>query len=634
MDDTRTPLPIGTVLHERYRIEEHLGGGGFGLTYRATDLGFEDRTVVIKEYYPRANPGAATLRRTEDGCTLTLDPHQREEHQREIRRVLKEGLHFRSFQQPHLVSVQEAFLAHNTAYLVMGYVEGATLEALLKAQGRLAPALVHQMLEQVGSALHYMHTKQHTLHLDVKPANIIWSGAQFVLIDFGEAKTLSAGQNPSQQAERFSLSSRGYTPAYAAPEQLDHIVPKGPYTDIYSLGVTAYESVTGELPPSSMQRQLKGATLELGSVPAGRLRTLLGQALTVRPDDRPASIMAWLEPSGETVKTDDKQSQERNPVQPVRGPNRMAQAGIVGLLVLLLALLWWVSRNPAAPPEVTEAAPAPVDSSEAAPMDTLAAPSDSVAPSPEEETDQEVITPPAPETVYVATPQPITPPTTSIGMTFVQIPAGSFRMGSSSSEAGSDEQPVHEVRISRGFELGKYEVTQAEWEAVMGSNPSWFPGANRPVEQVSWEDAQAFIRRLNARGDGYTYRLPTEAEWEYACRAGTPGERYGSLDAVAWHAGNSGDRTHDVGSKQPNAWGLHDCLGNVYEWVGDRYGKDYYGESRGNDPPGPNNGYFRVCRGGSWYDSPKNVRAAFRIYYDPALRFYFRGFRVARTVNL
>ena len=185
------------------------------------------------------------------------------------------------------------------------------------------------------------------------------------------------------------------------------------------------------------------------------------------------------------------------------------------------------------------------------------------------------------------------------------IPAGEFRMGSAG--GNDDERPVHAVRISRPYALSKYEVTQAEWEAVMGSNPSGFAecGPSCPVEQVSWDNAQEFIGRLNARAGGVRYRLPTEAEWEYAARAGTSGDRYGNLDAIAWYDGNSGGRTHPVGQKAPNAWGLHDMHGNVGEWVEDCWHDSYVGApangmawTAGGDCRG------RVLRGGSWTTYP------------------------------
>ena len=213
-------------------------------------------------------------------------------------------------------------------------------------------------------------------------------------------------------------------------------------------------------------------------------------------------------------------------------------------------------------------------------------------------------------------------------MEFVQVPAREFRMGSESEEALYWER----VRISRGFWLGKHEVTQAEWQAVMGSNPSWFDecGPDCPVEGVSWDDVQEFIRKLNAALGEERYRLPTEAEWEYAARAGTSGDRYSEdLDAIAWNRDNSGDRTHPVGRKAPNAWGLYDMLGNVREWVGDWYGP-YPGGSV-TDPRGPVSGSYRVIRGGGWGDYARSCRASTRLYHSPGGRGVDLGFRLLRT---
>ena len=222
------------------------------------------------------------------------------------------------------------------------------------------------------------------------------------------------------------------------------------------------------------------------------------------------------------------------------------------------------------------------------------------------------------------------PPAGPGGMEFVWVPAGEFRMGSTSSEADNDERPVTRVRISRGFWLGKYEVTQSEWQAVMGSNPSRFAGCGRcPVEEVSWEDVQQFIRRLNSQEGREVYRLPTEAEWEYAARAGTAGDRYGNLDAIAWYRQNSGGRTQPVGGKTPNAWGLHDMLGNVFEWVQDWHGD--YPRGAVTDPRGPGSGSYRVSRGGGWDDGAGFVRAPFRRYALPGARIDDLGFRLLRT---
>ena len=216
------------------------------------------------------------------------------------------------------------------------------------------------------------------------------------------------------------------------------------------------------------------------------------------------------------------------------------------------------------------------------------------------------------------------------GMEFELVPAGQFEMGSTSDEADSDEQPVTQVEISQAFYMGKYEVTQGQWKAVMGedSNPSRSRMCDAcPVDSVTLEETLEFVRRLNEALEDTLYRLPTEAEWEYAARAGETGERYGPLDEVAWHGGNSDQMTHPVGEKRANAFGLHDTLGNVWEWVEDRYGQ--YAGGQAVDPGGPVSGQFRVSRGGSWYSESVFCRLANRYATPPSRRGHNIGFRLA-----
>jgi formylglycine-generating enzyme required for sulfatase activity len=226
--------------------------------------------------------------------------------------------------------------------------------------------------------------------------------------------------------------------------------------------------------------------------------------------------------------------------------------------------------------------------------------------------------------------------TNSIGMEFVLIPSGSFIMGADKNfeEAADDETPQHRVTISKPFYLGAHEVTQAQWTAVMGNNPSKFKGRSNPVEMVSWDDVQIFIRRLNQQEGHKRYRLPTEAEWEYAARAGTTGaysfgDDADSLGRYAWYVGNSGDKTHPVGQKQSNPWGLYDMHGNVWEWVQDWYDSAYYSRSPGTDPKGPSSGSYRVVRGGSWNHHAMHCRSANRYDLTPDIRNVYFGFRLA-----
>ncbi|MCB9545787.1 MAG: formylglycine-generating enzyme family protein [Myxococcales bacterium] len=212
---------------------------------------------------------------------------------------------------------------------------------------------------------------------------------------------------------------------------------------------------------------------------------------------------------------------------------------------------------------------------------------------------------------------------------FRWAPPGQFMMGSPNDEEGRWGSEVqHPVELTAGFWLADTPVTQALWAAVMDGNPARFKGPDRPVEQVSWDDAQAFIARLNTQQPGLALSLPTEAQWEHACRAGTDGPRYGDLDAVAWWEGNSGGQTQPVGQKQPNPWGLYDMLGNVWEWCADWLGA--HGTTLQVDPAGPAGGSVRVYRGGSWSDSARSVRAACRHGNSPGRRHGLLGFRLSR----
>jgi len=212
------------------------------------------------------------------------------------------------------------------------------------------------------------------------------------------------------------------------------------------------------------------------------------------------------------------------------------------------------------------------------------------------------------------------------------IPAGEFDMGSPDAEQYRfiDEGPVHRAKISNPFYMGKYEVTQAQWKVIMGNNPSNWQGDNLPVEEVTWDDAQEFMQKA---GDGF--RLPTEAEWEYACRAGSKvrwsfGDDQEKLGDNAWFDGNSDHKTHEVGTKGPNAWKLYDMHGNVYEWCSDWYGEKYYEECKNGvtDPTGPADGAERVRRGGSWAHCFISARSADRDKNKPEAKNNYIGFRV------
>jgi formylglycine-generating enzyme required for sulfatase activity len=259
----------------------------------------------------------------------------------------------------------------------------------------------------------------------------------------------------------------------------------------------------------------------------------------------------------------------------------------------------------------------------------------------EAQPDPAVVTDPALRAAIIATGRPWRVRDTATQVEMLLVPPGTFQMGCI---MGSDlygcvswlEQPVHQVTLTNAFYLGRFELTQSQWVATMGSNPSYFQGqpdsASRPVEQVSWNTIQGY---LSATG----FRLPTEAEWEYACRAGTQTPFYnGSTDdttlgTLAWYGaccgGNSGEQSHAVGGKLANAFGFHDMLGNVREWVNDRYG--VYTAVAQTNPTGPASSTTRVVRGGDWWGISWSLRSSIRASSEPHDAFYLIGFRVART---
>jgi len=224
-----------------------------------------------------------------------------------------------------------------------------------------------------------------------------------------------------------------------------------------------------------------------------------------------------------------------------------------------------------------------------------------------------------------------------VELEMVYVKGGTFMMGATE-EQGDDaydwEKPAHEVTLTKDYYIGKFEVTQGVWEAVMGENPSSFDesGDDYPVEHVSWNEIQDFLRELN-RLTGRKYALPTEAQWEYAARGGNKSKGYkysggNDIGEVAWYDANSGDKTHPVGKKTPNELGIYDMSGNVWEWCSDCYDNYYYSESPETDPTGPSEGSNRVVRGGGWFNGAGGCRVSNREYTHQGFRYDYCGFRV------
>jgi len=593
---------------------------------------------------------------------------------------------------PNVVRLHKYGTVGDLPYLVMEYVEGRTLTSemgRLTARGeRMPPAVLRHVLEQVINALEAAHSLD-IIHRDIKPDNVMIQAVpgdpHFVrVLDFGLAKFLE-----SQRDTSLLLG----TPTFMAPEQITREAV-GPWTDLYAVGVLAFELLTGkrpfegETPQEIIAKKLDPDhdPLDPGAGPEvpDALREFLRRAIHRDPEKRfrqaarfreamEEAFRQWAEgpaddrtggkitvPAGEgagavagpgttgrvpevreTVSAPPREPRPNSEASPRRRRGGAAAGLAILATVAVAGVIAWrlgVFRGPSGPEAASPAAAAVVD---AGPDGTEGASGAIGAASP---TEAGVDAPPG----------------------FVEVPAGEFLMGSPDDEAGrkADEGPQRWVRIPRPFWIRKTEVTQGEWQALMKNNPSSFRscGPDCPVENVSWWDAVAWCNALSRR-DGLEecyrlkgcrgrpgetayrcaearflgprckgYRLPTEAEWEYAARGGSIGPHYGEIDAVAWYQGNSGGAPRPVGGKRPNAFGLYDMLGNVWEWTQDGYRDSYEGAPLDGSAVEASQAGARSHRGGSWILEARSVRAAVRHGGDPDLRYYGLGLRPVRSI--
>ena len=609
--ERRSPLVLKhrTLLAEQFVIGRVLGKpGGFGITYLGWDIRLET-LVAVKEYLPRDNAGRDTDR-------VTIVPHSREDEESfryGLEAFLMEARTLARFDHANVVRVRTFFEENDTAYLVMDYYEGTSLEGYLNQKGgRIPEKLALDIMMPILDGLREVHEKGF-LHRDIKPHNIyLTQSARPILLDFGAARFA--------MGERSQSLSVLLTPGYAPYEQYHRKGRQGTWTDIYACGATLYRMVTGKAPPEATERERKDELTPPDRMVnvSGGFQTAVLQALATRSADRPQTIhelqeMLLGKAGPSTVPTPDpkpkpepKPASKPAPSPPPPAEDRASVSEKVnpplfgawkkwGLLAVLLLVGVFVAysmgskQNTRSYRETTSAA---VRS--------------------QSDTRQEKSKLPARFT-------------NSLGQAFVYIKPGTFWMGSPSDEPKRDsDETRHKVTLTKGFYLQTTEVTQGQWERVMGSNPSYFKncGADCPVENVSWEDIQEFIRKLN-REEGKKYRLPTEAEWEYACRAGTEtpfsfgkclstdqANYDGNYPMPGCGKGAYREKPAPVKSFAPNAWGLYDMHGNVWEWCEDWKGD--YPSGAVTDPEGPSNGSVRVLRGGSWSNYAGNCRSANR----------------------
>ncbi|HYG79145.1 MAG TPA: bifunctional serine/threonine-protein kinase/formylglycine-generating enzyme family protein [Pyrinomonadaceae bacterium] len=647
-------LSPGTILQDRYRVIRQLGRGGMGTVYEAMDERVS-AVVVVKE----ANEAGSES--------------QRREFEREARLLA-------NLQHKTLPKVMDYFVEGGFEYLVMEYVPGYDLGELLRRRGSpFHPKAVLRWADELLQVLEYLHgLRPPILHRDIKPANLkLTQREDLYLLDFGLAKG-AAGSMTMTQASR---SVHGFTPVYAPLEQ---IAGQGTdaRSDLYALGATLYHLLTNVVPASAPVRDeeleherpdpLTPIRRLNPKVPPG-VAEVIHRAMAIRRKNRFESAAemrrALADAAAETLRDDGGEAQQvgaqgatpaermnyapptvppayglktdpadgrgtREPQQPGVGefgqkhpapaaaefprprvgPVRRKSLllfvviGVAALAVVITAIL--LARNARQSRSAAgvggEEAVQPVG---AAPTSRLGAPS-------------------------------YTENLNGVPLEMVLILGGTFEMGTNSDE-GQYERPKHTVTVPT-FYLGKYEVTQAQWRAVMGTEPSGFKGGDLPAERVSWEDAVEFCQRLSAM-TGLEYRLPTEAEWEYACRARTTtafahGDSIGSAQAnfnggYPYGTAQSDDffeRTTPVGFYSPNGFGLFDMHGNVEEWVADTFHVSYEGApADGSAWVGGGDTKYRMQRGGSWKSAGERLRCAAREFATPETATDSAGFRVA-----
>lgn len=597
--DQSQMLPIGTLLRGNLTVEAYLSSGGFGNTYRVVDA-FGQR-FAVKEFYM----SGITERRQSDGLTVDVSNTQNLDlYNSQLDKFRKEAIRIHNLNHPNIVRVHDLFVENGTAYYMMDLIEGSSLADILRQRGPLPEDEVEGYVRQVLDALEEVHGK-HLWHLDIKPANImIDHQGRAVLIDFGSSKQMRAGGG----ATTGSLPS--FTPGYAPSEQQDQNAAMiGAWTDLYALGATLYVALTGNNPPLFSDLAMKGSNAFDFRGLSSRWAQLIEWMMQLPIQKRPQSVAevrqaldgysqvapepeSAPEPKPEAL-AHDLSSQSAQSDSPSRPRSRQAENTVIAIAVLAVAVLavMGIVALPSADEDLTDVAE-PVQGN---------------------------------SRTYTVK---------GVTFTMIEVPGSTFTMGATSeqgSDAYANESPTHSVTLG-SYWIGQTEVTQELWTAVMGSNPSYFKGDNLPVESVSWEDCQEFIAKLNAL-TGEKFRLPTEAEWEYAARGGRSGGTMyaGSNDisSVAWYSDNSSDQTHQVSTKAANRLGIYDMSGNVWEWCQDWYGG--YDAAEQTNPQGTASGSYRVSRGGSWSYVARFCRVSSRDFDSPSFRNKLLGLRLARS---
>ena len=578
-----------------YQIVDQLGKGGMGIVFKAKDLSL-GRLAALK-FLPDSMASDEDI----------------------VKRFVREARSAARLNHPNIVTIYGVARHEGNYYIAMECVEGKPLGELIRKHGKVEVRHAVDIIRQAAEALAEAHTHG-IVHRDIKPPNIM-------ITDTGRVKVMDFGLARANY-ESVQLTSTGTTmgtPHYMPPEQWKDARVDG-RSDIYSLGVTMFQLLSGKVPYHAssalaiMRKIFDEPTpvlTDLNSEMPPQVSDIVEKMMAKTPEERYASAEDLVRDLEEYLASHAK---------PSAAEEAFSSPGTNLTLDRLDK-----EDNQRREQESSGARPTVI-----AEQPENATP-DQQGPRPART--KKILWLAGADTVLVG-------PLLAVSLLlvgggtytrlfpeddFVRISEGMFQMGSPPDEADRNvDESLHRVSLTKGFWMSKYEVTQKQWTAVMGYNPSAQLGEDHPVEQVSWEDVQVFIQKINDADDA-NYRLPTEAEWEYAARAGSL-SAYGFggdpnyLEEYAWYAGNGGNRTHPVATKSPNAWGLYDMSGNVMEWCQDWLAVYDFGSVV--DPKGSESGTRRIGRGGSWASSEAKCRSADRSAAPPDNRGADLGFRL------
>ena len=632
------PQPIGQNpnylrpphrLHNQYIIGRVLGHGSFGITYLAYDRGLGTK-VAIKEYFPLE----FASRNPTDMSVIPLSGSKEDLFFSGKKKFIAEARLLSSLRSPHIIRIRHFFEEGNTAYFVMEYLDGQTLKDFIEGLGgKISFEEFRPILNSILNALEEVHS-HNSFHRDIKPENIYMTVQKHpILLDFGSAR--------HQQANSAGTTIALLTPGFAPIEQYSTHGIQGPWTDIYGVAATVYSALTGRIPPYPQDRLTEDEELrpaaEFGATIRPEDDKWLAKGLELRWNDRPSSVTEWRRlmpapPQPEhSQKGADLSNADENFIRFAIMPklaNRfltpeteseiyesasflnISKSHTKKLIDQALKSTGSVRRNPMpSKVSVQQQKIQTTDLNVSSKANTNLTFSEIFQPGPL--VDSSI---PLPENLSNSTHMNfvlITPFTQGSGF---RIPRP-FAMGQAENR--------YSVTLTRQYYLQSTPVTQEQWKMVMGSNPSHFKQADHlPVERVTWDECQEFIRRMNTLNEG-TYRLPTEAEWEFGCQANHSGPYFfgpepKSLQKYAWYQDNAQNKTHPVGQLKPNPFGLLDIYGNIWEWCSDYYAS--FPQGHATDPQGPSTGQRHVLRGGSWKVGSSQCRTDTRWHQPPETR--------------